>query len=364
MARDAAFSRRLSKPEMYTLMVYILLLLTSALALSLTLVLVLPEKYYLDGNVIRSLLSEELELNFDPFIHTAWVYRLLGFSANTSRELVAVLVLLVALIPVIFCFFLGLRHTTYLNLSILGMWFFLSTIYLSQYSKELIAVWAVSLALIALHHMRPVAWVAAFGVVLGYGIFFRSYWILLAFIWIFLVWLSYRRWHLFLKVIALICVIFAISAAFQFAFGYHITEVRNNVNEFRVGSPDVHTMIGNVFPSENLLQDVANWLLCWFFILFPVPLFALFDIQYVLFGGLTTVTVLVVLRSWKALARVKRVLDSKNERLLRSAILFMFAFTLVQGIFEPDYGSVAKHMVNLLPVLAYVLAFGDTRSSG
>ena len=150
-----------------------------------------------------------------------------------------------------------------------------------------------------------------------------------------------------------------VSAAFYEVFGYHLTEVRDRVNEYRSDSPDAITMIRNYLPSETVLHDLLNWLIAWFFILIPLPVLRFFEAQYLVFFALMATTLYVTLRIRQGLVLQGMHLTPLVERRIRGSITFMLAFTLVQGIFEPDYGSIVKHMTSLLPTLAYVLAFGQ-----
>jgi hypothetical protein len=198
----------------------------------------------------------------------------------------------------------------------------------------------------------------AFVVVAIYGVFFRSYWIIIAGFWIVLVWLSYRPWNFYVKLTFLLVVMLLVSVIFFESFGYHITEVRDRVNEYRLNSVDATTMIRNYFPSITVFHDLLNWLIAWFFILIPLPALLLFELQYTVFFAMILFSLLIAYRAGNVLEKYKRFLLPSEERRIRGSITFMIAFTLVQGIFEPDYGSVLKHLTNLLPVLAYVLAYG------
>lgn len=134
--------------------------------------------------------------------------------------------------------------------------------------------------------------------------------------------------------------------------------MRSRVNDIRVDSPDAFTLIQNALSSSTVLSDLINWLVSWFLILVPLPLLLLLELQYVVAFILVTLSVYAMFSGWRSFQNDKSGLSSKEERQVRAAFLFMLAFTLVQGIFEPDYGSVIKHMIDLLPTLAFVVAQG------
>lgn len=350
--------RKPTRSSGYSLIVFFLILYVVGVMAATCWVFVLPAKFFYDGEYIRGLLESPQGLNFDPFVNTARVFALLGYSATTPREVVAVSVFTLSFLPALIGFTLGLRNPSYTNLFLLAAWIGVSTIYLGQYSKELIALWFVFFALYWLGFKRPTAWMAIL-IIAIYGIFFRSYWIIIAGFWMLLLWLSDRPWRFYLKMTFLLCVMALVSAAFYEVFGYHLTEVRDRVNEYRSDSPDAITMIRNYLPSETVLHDLLNWLIAWFFILIPLPVLRFFEAQYLVFFALMATTLYVTLRIRQGLVLQGMHLPPLVERRIRGSITFMLAFTLVQGIFEPDYGSIVKHMTSLLPTLAYVLAFGQ-----
>lgn len=342
----------------YTLILYLI----GALA-AMFWTFVLPDKYFYDGNYIRDLLGGTLSVNFDSFVHTALVYKLLGYSDATPREVVAFTVFSLSFLPVIAAFMAGMQHVGYANLALLAALVGISSIYLGQYSKEPIAIWSVSFALYLLGLRRPFAWTAFLPIVL-YGLFFRSYWIIVAFFWLLLFWLSYRSWSISVKMLLLLCAMVLVSVIFYLTLGYHITEVRDRVNEYRQESPDAVSMIRNYLPNSSVLHSLANWLVSWLLILIPLPMLTLFGLQYAGLFALYTYTLYFLLLSKKKLDFLKlRLLPSKRRR-LQGSFTFMLAFTLVQATFEPDYGSVLKHMMDLLPMIAFVLGFGTWKAKG
>lgn len=320
---------------------------------------ILPEQYFYDGEYIRSLLATDLNPTqaFDTFVNTAWVFAMLGFRADTPREITSLSLFMLAFIPTAAWFLAGLGRLQYWGLALLGIWVAVGSIYQGQLSKEVIALWFISLILYVVGFRRPVAWLA-FVIPLIYAVAFRPYWIVIAAFWALFWWLSSRRWAFSLKLLVFAGALVAASSVYYLYRGEHITEIRERLNEFRIGSDVAQSMIVNYLPNNTILHDVANWIISWMFILFPLPVLRLFEpLQWIFF---VLVISSVITFYWISL-NVQRESDRFSPsqlRRVRACLTFMMAFTLVQAIFEPDYGSVLKHMTDLLPMIAYLLALG------
>lgn len=317
---------------------------------------VLPEKYFYDGEYIRSLLGTELEPTsaFDTFVNTAWVFAIMGFTSETPREITAVAIFLSAFIPVTLCFFAGLRRLQYWNALLFSAWVAVESVYLGQLSKEIIALWFVSLILYVIGLKRPVAWIA-FILPVFYAVAFRPYWLLVAFFWFLIWWLSYRNWTPALKAIFFYGSLLAVSIAYFLFRGDYLTDIRSSTNEFRVGSDFAQSMIANFLPNKTIVHDVINWTISWILILFPVPVLRFFEPLQLVFFLLVASTTISIYRLAINTRVVISMFTLSQQRRLRACITFMLAFTLVQAVFEPDYGSVLKHMTDLLPMIAYAL---------
>lgn len=320
---------------------------------------ILPEQYFYDGEYIRSLLATDLNPTqaFDTFVNTAWVLALLGFRADTPREITFVSLFLLAYIPTAVWFFAGLRRLQYWGLTLLAIWVAVGSIYLGQLSKEVIALWFTSLILYVVGFRRPIAWLA-FVIPLIYAVAFRPYWIIIAAFWALFWWLSNRRWSFSLRLLVFAGALVAASSFYYLYRGEHLTEIRERLNEFRIGSDVAQSMIVNYLPNSTVLHDVANWIISWMFILVPLPVLRLLEPPQLIFFVLVVSTVLTFYWISLNVQREPSRFSPPQLRRVRTCLTFMLAFTLVQAIFEPDYGSTLKHMTGLLPMIAYLLALG------
>jgi len=317
---------------------------------------VLPEKYFYDGEYIRSLLGTELKPTaaFDAFVNTAWVFALMGFTPETPREITGITVFVLAFIPIAAWFFAGLRKLQYWNVLLFGAWIAVASVYLGQLTKEVIALWFVSLILYTIGLRRPMAWMA-FILPVFYAVGFRPYWLLIALFWVLIWWLSYRNWAFSINVIFFYASLMAVSIAHFLFRGEYLTDIRERLNEFRVGSDVAQSMLANFLPNKTIVHDVINWTISWILILFPVPVLRFFEPLQLAFFLLVTSTAISIYRVAINTRVAISMFTLSQQRRLRACITFMLAFTLVQAAFEPDYGSVLKHMTDLLPMIAYAL---------
>ncbi len=348
-----------SHSRVFTALAVLVLLGSLGTLASLVWVRILPEQYFYDGEYIRSLLATDLNPTqaFDTFVNTAWVFTMLGFRADTPREITSVSLFLLAFIPTAAWFFAGLRRLQYWSLTLLATWVAVGSIYLGQLSKEVIALWFTSLILYVVGFRRPVAWLA-FLIPLIYAVAFRPYWIIIAAFWALFWWLSNRRWAFSLKLWVFVGALVTTSSVYYLYRGEHLTEIRERLNEFRIGSDVAQSMIVNYLPNSTVLHDVANWIISWMFILFPLPVLRLFEPLQWIFFLLVVSTVLTFYWINLNVQRESSRLSPSQLRRVRTCLTFMMAFTLAQAIFEPDYGSALKHMTDLLPMIAYLLSLG------
>lgn len=319
----------------------------------------LPAKYYADDTVIAHLIAERAWLTgrvfYASFRNTALVYHLLGFTSSTSHLLVGPAVLFLALVPIGPLLVMATRRRGWGRWVVLALWLGPLTIYLGQYSKELLAIWVSAIALY-LAGAPPRLATTAFVPAIAYGVFVRRYWLIIGLFWALLWWLLDRRWNALVKLVTLLAAMVVASVGFRFMQGYFLTSLRTTVNASRDHGAAAVTAIHNVLPATSVGADLVNWLTTAAAIVVPVPALIPPELRVVPFVVLTLATVWVMTR------RAAAPLPAVAERRRRAALAFVVAATLVMGAFEPDYGSVLKHEVGLLPMIVFVLGLGGARA--
>ena len=100
----------------------------------------------------------------------------------------------------------------------------------------------------------------------------------------------------------------------------------------------------------NPLDGVLNNLITTFFLVVPVPLLILLKPYYV-------ASALLMTTLWTCfLAGYVKLLHGRDVW-ARRAFAVMAGFLIVQGVFEPDFGSALRHLVPMIPMLLLLQSF-------
>jgi hypothetical protein len=233
-------------------------------------------------------------------------------------------------------------------LSITGM--FLATIYLTWYSKDLIAL----LFLFASFSLAKFRIPFEILPILVYALVFRQYWFLIAALYLmFFFMLRIRKvasspllfWA------GLTAIAFLILAlGYSLVTGAQLSSVRESINIFRLGSIDAKTLIQSFITGSSLLENIANACLVFLSLLVPIPLLLLGSVQYLIAGfflGYLWISFL------KRVKRAASILEPRDH-ILRIAIL-VWSMVITLSVFEPDYGSYLRHLTSLLPFVIFVI---------
>ncbi|MBF4566964.1 hypothetical protein [Plantibacter sp. VKM Ac-2876] len=281
----------------------------------------------------------------------AAVYRWMGLAElPTLAALVGVASYLLVLTVAISC-----RTTTaeWVDWAIIISCVALAAVYHGAYTKDLLTVGAV-LALIAHRGRGLSAELVPVAAMLLYAQGFRTYWFLVAGLYLALR-LALRARRGWTATLAVVLVLYAgLSVVFPLVVGVDLDHYRLTVNEHRTAE-SVNTLIVQFSPGAGPVSGFVNSVLTFASFIIPIPL--------MLRGGaIYLVVALVLLVIWGSLiaairsARIRAprgssVLTAFQNRLF-AAIL---AFLIVQSIFEPDYGSFLRHLTPMLIVAVCLL---------
>jgi hypothetical protein len=196
--------------------------------------------------------------------------------------------------------------------------------------------------------------------ILWYIAYFRTYWGAVLALWCFLVFF-HRRYDFSWKTIPYVIVILLALSVFTTNFkGFYITDLRFDVNVNREGSSDAATMILPGVIATNTIMDVVNITKGYVMIAFPVYLFKTLNPLHAFFAIYGTMLTLAMLRAGKLLCKA---VVSREARIYKYLFLFWFSYTIIQGAFEPDYGSFMKHQSVLFPIVSVILWKWSTLSA-
>lgn len=314
----------------------------------------LPNVYSYDGYQIEALAQGKAYVSFDTSFSSAGsFYQILGLAEQPfAVSVIGPLVMAIALWVTVRKSLLAGDLTTWL-VCFVGLG--LSSIYLSWYSKELIALIACSLFVLLVGKYE----IPAVSFIVLYAAIFRQYWFLVVLIYVILRFINRKydfRWKTlgFTTIAALILLV----NGYEFLFKSSLADVRSNVNQFRVGLEDATTMITVPFPGADSLSVIVSSLYVFVNLIFPFRLLLLGKLTYVLTaiaaGTLWTV-------AYKKIASSKSVDPSFAAS--RKATLLLQAYLIVMCVFEPDFGSYFRHLTPAFVIMALAVFQSPNRSN-
>lgn len=309
---------------------------------------ILPHKYLYDSYNISTFMPQAKGIIVkDSYNNTAYLYNLIDvrFEDRWYRALAALLYMAFIWLAV----FIG-RPQYFTRSAALVMFASITagTVYLAQLSKEF---WVFLLIMIFLA-CSVNRWLLAVWTVIAllYAYYFRGYWYLVIYMFI---WLELTRHHArtIPQLIGLIVLgLLVITLAHEVLNGGSILKHREGVNAFREGSADAKTLIKTTIPASNPIADWLNCCIVWFQMLIPYRLIMAGAMQHII-----SAIIMFTLFRMMFLGNVSYQRQAVQDLRLYHCFALFMAYTSVQSVFEPDYGSMLKHMVPLIPLaLAYV----------
>ncbi|WP_313286748.1 hypothetical protein [Corynebacterium vitaeruminis] len=261
----------------------------------------------------------------------------------------------------------GIRINLF-SIGLILLAFLLNGIFLGQFTKEIFISFLVLTLLAA-----PQRWwgetlicIAMFAV----AVWFRKYWALILVIYLTVrmippsgVKLFGRKIHyshplLFLGLLVSASVL--ISLVIGLATGNAGDYFRTSVNQWRVGDGSTASLIPQYVRGNNLITGILNNLLSTLFIILPVPLLLLAKPYYI-------ASFVVFAFLWSSLFVGYLKLRQGGSFIANRAFALMVAFLLIQGSFEPDFGSALRHVVPIIPLFIFIVACeskGDSNFAG
>jgi hypothetical protein len=331
------------------------LIALAGVALAIVAPSVLPERYYFDAETVRELLADRYGEGSESFVSTAHAYRLMGFTTLWPEALAGPVSFALAFAAVALGARLAGATWNPVVFALLALWTVPIAIFHGTYSKEVFAIVAIGVMARVARSIPGIALAAAIAMLYAAG--FRTYWAVIVVLWLVLVagWRMGLGWTARLALVAL--AILPLSLASESFAGLWLSDGRTVVVEAREGDPDSATLFFNPWPNTSPLTDLANVGVGWLRIVLPFHLLALGALQHVAFALFQFVNTAVFVRVAAALPRpVRGEAPTADDWLRASAAAWCVAYTIVQGMFEPDFGSFVKHEANVVPMLMLLVS--------
>lgn len=314
----------------------------------------LPADYYFDSATLRDTLADATApIMGDSYNNTALLYRWLGFGTLLPDALAGPLGYTAAFAAAVSASRLASSRWVPWLYAAFALWNIPLAIFDGTYSKEVPALLVVSAVCALARSGRGVLAAAALG--LAYAVTFRSYWGIVVALWLTVlgVWRLGGGWPL--RMTAAFVAVLVMSAAARGFAGIRLSDARTAVMDARELIAFSATQFANFVPNSSPLTDLINIAIGWVMLFIPAFLLSRGGPQHIAFAAFQFAsTALFALAAWRM--RPLRKPATRSDWRIASAVSFCIAFSIVQGMFEPDYGSFAKHETVLLPMLFYVLA--------
>ncbi len=279
---------------------------------------------------------------------TAYLYKLLGFEQSS---IVFALISSIIIISVYTFIFIKVRGGS-LNLIDLGVFLFFcfsSMINLTWQSKDFIVFLMVMPLMLVFFH-RSVGLIAFTIFAVFYAYYFRTYWFLFLLEFYGLLFMArfihHAKWVFFLCLLTLL----VLAIGFQYGLGVDVDSFRTSVNEHRLDNSGdgSNTLITPWVGAGNPFFGWINVSVTWVTFFIPFPLILMLSPYYVI---ISFFIIVMYHRIWKTLHYA---LLTRTNPVLTIFSLFIISFTVVQSIFEPDYGSYLRHLAPFYPLMFYV----------
>ncbi|MBZ9784387.1 hypothetical protein K9857_22890 [Pseudomonas sp. REP124] len=227
----------------------------------------------------------------------------------------------------------------------LCLWGVVRSFFLENLTKEIIVSVAI-LSILLSSYSRQYR-VGFFLSALIYGVLIRPYWILFSMAWVGVcVMKKYVSRTTFFLMLFLFYL--AIATAIQLALGYSVSSIRASNNELRTaGEEGSKSLIVSWISGGDFVSQAIDSMVIFFRLSFPVELIMLSGPGQVIFVSLMIMTALLLFKVITSSEYKGVPIQTKAKEL----IAIPLSFLLVQGLFEPDFGSFARHFSMVVPVL-------------
>lgn len=305
---------------------------------------ILPHYFFNDNKFIRDIMNETVFIEDKSYLNTAYFYKFFFLSGSVPFLVESIISLLLFLIVhTIYTKQIGYKNILVLFLYSIAC--FLYSVYLTQFSKDqilmlfLITIFIINNRMISKNVSEGKIVFTTVTLLLLYAYFFRDYWYLISLLLVFNHIIS--RMSIFYQLLGNVMLIPFISSLYILINNQNISFVRSSVNFSRLLYEDINTIILNPFGETGFIYDTLN--IYYGIINMLVPLDGI--------GSLNEVIYYIWI--WAFLCFLY--FQFKEIKLNFKSILYLnlaISFFIVQGIFEPDMGSVLRHQ---LPIGIIVL---------
>jgi hypothetical protein len=338
------------------IVLFILNLLVTALAFY-----VLPKRFFYDAVTIALDKGNEIGF-FGSYPLTILFYKITGL-----RYLPFPIVGLIQFPILIFVLYKIGIPTDFEKLNIKNVLVYLGilmiAIFMSMPSKEFITYLFVSMIVFLFINkkisFRLALFLSLFSLAI-FGVFYRPYFLLIPIIAVAMYGASsvnFKSKTLTTIFYGLLIAIF-LSLCFGVVSGHYFSEIsREVVNSSRLGSADANSSIISPVKPDTWYGETIGIVYGFFSVNVPLNGF-----KHVFSPQILVFVIWQLFLFYILLVRFSRCIEArdkpKNELWV---LLILFAFFIVQGVFEPDLGSAVRHKIGVFPLIYYAIYYDHFR---
>ncbi|MDN5684399.1 polysaccharide biosynthesis tyrosine autokinase, partial [Corynebacterium glyciniphilum] len=240
-------------------------------------------------------------------------------------------------------------------------------LYQATYTKEiLISLGMIVIVLMPVNLAGEIVVVAALALL---GTEYRTYWSVVAVIYVVLRLLLARRttvsgrriaatpWRV-LRILALLSALAGLAV--WIGTGDPADYFRTAVNEGEARQAVTGSIIGRFIDLPEPFGGVVNVVLTTMFFIVPLPMAAKFSPYYLVIGLLFALVWISAVAAATATARAhggdRHRVPVRDRRMMARFAAVPLSFLVVQGLFEPDWGSALRHATPMVPLIVGAVA--------
>jgi hypothetical protein len=238
----------------------------------------------------------------------------------------------------------------------------LTAIYMSMPTKEFISFFMFgSIPFIFQSNYQPRFKIIFSLVLISFFSFFRPYYILIPIFAVGMYIISFIKFETkaFSTIFYGLLIAFFLSLSHGFIKGEYISkQTRENYVLSSVNKNNINTAIVSPLAQDSWYGEALG--IGYGFMAVNVPILEL--IKHILSPQVLAFVVWQLLLFYILFVRFSRCLKNRKQYQFELwTLLILFAFFIVQGIFEPDLGTSIRHKIGLFPLIYFVLYYEDFR---
>jgi hypothetical protein len=235
-------------------------------------------------------------------------------------------------------------------------------VFIAMPSKEFLTFIYVSV-IVFLFQSRLPYWLSlslSFLLMVLFGAFFRPYFILIPIIAIGMFLLSYIK--LKNKNVVVVSYGLLIAVFLSLSYGlikgeYFSASTREGINDTRINAEASNSLIISPVDTDTWYGETVGIIYGFFSVNLPIN-----GLKHILLPQIVAFIIWQLLLFWILIVRFSWCLkERKKYKYELWVLLIIFAYFIVQGVFEPDLGSAVRHKIGMFPLIYYALYYDDFR---